>query len=808
MKQKGKLLSLLCVPFMLIGCSEGGKTGEDPIDNPTNNSGNETDNGQNQNNNDHTHSFEEKWSTSATQHWHKCTGTGCKEKQDAADHTFGEWVIDSYAKDVTVSNNWGGSQTEKQNGVKHRVCSVCNYQATGAVEEYDPSVFDPTRVPEPSGKYTPTFDRDYHIFDKGAPVIKFQVTDDTKGGTSTDFATKPRKSSNIESWEVKGKYTLDNLDNIDYEIGEVTGGMKVRGNFTTDYEKKGLRIKFDNKQNLFGLNGGKKFSKWVLFADVKDNAMLRNAMSFYIAQNMVGDNVFVTDFTPVHLYINNQYWGLYLLGEQKENKKGRIQTAALPADNYAGTDIGYTFELDKYATEEEAKGLDGDPTFTMNYSPTLSYKPHEGENRYQCNTFTNTYTMLTDISNRETQLPYIKNRAEMAYKVIYYATKSNKFYEIKDEKLVDSTATSAEECLAKTIDIDSFVDFYIMNEIVCDPDIGYSSFYLSLDMSAEGDHKLRMDCPWDFDSTLGVRKGTLEDAQGMYASKSSNVWFSMISNTNWFKEKVKAKWNQLRENQLFEKAMNMIEDFSINYVQDYKKNYERWPKTLGSNTETNHETRAIVQRLKSERQAEQLLYHWFADRIDFLETQWGTGRNSILGGAISSGGTSTGGTTTENPGENPDGQVVVPAVDYTEFKAAANKVRIEAETGTLDGKCVVKNKEGEGISSNSYVGDLNPSGGSVTFTYNAAKAGEAVLTVGLSARTGMAYKLTDLFDISVNGSPVSSDTTVAQGNGTDYHCWTEVDAAKVNLLSGNNTIVFTAKATSTNFDYIDLYVAK
>ncbi len=40
--------------------------------------------------------------------------------------------------------------------------------------------------------------------------------------------------------------------------------IKVRGNWTTSYGKKSLRIKFDKKQNILGLHGGEKYKNWVL----------------------------------------------------------------------------------------------------------------------------------------------------------------------------------------------------------------------------------------------------------------------------------------------------------------------------------------------------------------------------------------------------------------------------------------------------------------------------------------------------------------------------------------------------------------
>lgn len=787
MKTKSKLLTLLWVPFMLLGCSEEG--GNENTSN--NNSGNNTntentgESGNNEGNNnqgnteEHTHNWiEDSWEKDNTSHWHKCNDATCKEKKDEENHTFGEWVIDSYA---SIEAQTGA----KNNGSKHRTCSVCDFEETGTVTNLNPEKL----------AYTPKFGRQgYKIFDK-APELKFTTT------SNLDFATKPCKtgsgwnSSGVEAWEVQGSLSTGNCDD-DFKIEDATCGMKVRGNYTTNYAKKGFRIKFEKKQSLFGLNNGQKYKKWVLFADVKDSSMLRNSVSFFMGREMTGENVFTTDCTPVHLYLNNQYWGLYLLAEQKEAKDGRIDLPALPSDTYSGTDIGYSFELDKYAPEEAAKGDEGDPTFEVTYRPTDERVRNKWENKNECDGVQiKTYTMLSDIGNRTTQIPFIKNRVEQLHEILYRAANNQGLKEIVDDQLVASSETDVEKCLEKSFDIQSFVDMYILNEITCNPDIGYSSFYLTYDNSETGDKKLRLDNPWDFDSALGLVNYTMMDSKGMFTSTCSNMWLRLMYKCNFFKEKVKARWNELREAKLFERALDMLEDFSYNYESEYKKNFDKWTSNMGNNPETNFELRDEAKRLKTEMEAEDLLYSWLVARIDYLETVLGNNRSTVdLYGGTGNGSSSTGGTQGNNQ------------TDFSAAKTNATKVRIEAESGNREGNCIEKTKDGEGISGNKYVGDLNPNGGSVTFNYTCSKACSALMSVGLSARTSGDYKVTDLFDITVNGSYVSFDAVIERGNGTDFHCWTTVDAGMINLKAGANTIVFKAKETSTNFDFIDLYI--
>ena len=47
------------------------------------------------------------------------------------------------------------------------------------------------------------------------------------------------------------------------DLNDVSGKVKIRGNYTSTYPKRPLRIKFDKKQNMGGLNDGQKFKNWV-----------------------------------------------------------------------------------------------------------------------------------------------------------------------------------------------------------------------------------------------------------------------------------------------------------------------------------------------------------------------------------------------------------------------------------------------------------------------------------------------------------------------------------------------------------------
>ena len=70
------------------------------------------------------HAYSEAWTSNATDHWHAATCGHTKEVSDKTAHTFGEW-------ETTVE------ATEKTEGKKERICSVCSYKEEQSIAKLD-----------------------------------------------------------------------------------------------------------------------------------------------------------------------------------------------------------------------------------------------------------------------------------------------------------------------------------------------------------------------------------------------------------------------------------------------------------------------------------------------------------------------------------------------------------------------------------------------------------------------------------------------------------------------------------------------
>ena len=589
-----------------------------------------------------------------------------------------------------------------------------------------------------------------------------------------DWVTKYSQNDKINGLidYVDATITVNGCE-AEYAMTDVAAEVKVRGNATLNYEKKPIRIKFSKKNNLLGLHEEEKYKNWVLLADWKDLSMMNNSLAFYLGNVILeSDGYYCTDFRTVEVYINGQYWGVYLLVEQQEVKDDRTSVPEVD-DDYTGTDIGYFFEYDGYYYQEGTSYLDGgegDPTFTMSYPSGATYRSGIG------------YTVKSDLYTKD-QLNFLKSYLEKAFQIAFEATKGN-YYKFDENYNVvaDPSAKSAKAVIASVIDIQSLVDVYILNEIACDLDVDWSSFYLSLDMTAGGNKKVTFEAPWDWDSCFGLRNdinNQVPNAQGMYASTKNNPWIRLVTGQNWFWDMVKAKWADMVEHDVLNNAIEMLKAEKETYKEYYIKNFERWSNRV---TQGNGECNATLNSYKDIQTAQgyaaDWVINWITKRFTYLDTQWGKGEFGQV-----------------KVDENlPEG-----AVAY----------RYEAEyakLGNFSASDPIR-KDKDYASNNSYVGNVGTNT-TITFTVNASEDTVAYLFAGVS-KLSSAGNFNSWFKVTVNGVDVvipSRPIDAVSGGEEEWHTFISVKLAPITLKKGENTITFTTLSGS-NFDYIDIYSA-
>ncbi len=442
-----------------------------------------------------------------------------------------------------------------------------------------------------------------------------------------DFIKKPVREDKMAGTieYVSATVTVSDCD-AQYVITDAEAQVKARGNWTLNYPKKPIRIKFAEKRGMLGLNEGQEYKNWNLLADWKDLSMCNNTTALYLAQNILGaDGYYVSDFMNVEVYINDAYWGVYLLVEQQEINDGRTSVADCEK-GYTGTDIGYMFEYDAYYRDERnMPNGSGDPTFEINYGLFADGWGMPHPDPYQANGL-HGFTVKSDI-NDDAQLEFLASYVQNAYTIITSAIYENKHYAFNEDytDIVPIEGKSVQDTVSQVVELQSVVDMYLLNEIACNPDIAWSSFYLTLDMSETGSKKLIYEAPWDYDSCFGMRASTpttpgTETNEGLYVSRTNNPWLRVFSEQQWFMDLVAERWNQIKAAGVPENTLAFIEQQKVMYEADYAENYRRWKERVWDG---NEEVVPELNTYQKQGDAADFLIRWLSGRFEYLDSQWG-----------------------------------------------------------------------------------------------------------------------------------------------------------------------------------------
>lgn len=475
------------------------------------------------------------------------------------------------------------------------------------------------------------------------PLISIRTTDPARG---LAFVTEPVVrfvAENILTW-TPGYVIPDEPYYVDCTVS-CTGAdgtavvdsaeaqVRVRGNWTTGYEKKPLRIKFGEKQSMGSINGGRPFKNWVLLAEYKDLSMLRNKAAFDLAHKIMREDLYCSDCELVEVEINGQYWGVYLLAEQQECAEGRVNVPE-PGKDETGPDTGYLVEFDGYYYLEDPL-----KSFTIDYADFSPLIPFDGTGNAEVFTPLSTfpgnsnnvgYTIKSHVRSEE-QRDAIKGFLSGAYEIMYAAAYRNEALEIAPGygKTVPSDR-APREAVETVVDVESLAEAYILSEIACDPDIYWSSFYMSVDLSDGGSGKLRFEAPWDFDSAMGNRY-VIEDGTGFHAAnvvddvdhvyRAINPWLTVLFQADWFRDMIADKWTELYDSGAFSGTVRMIREDSAAYRNAFARNYRRW-NNMADKSALDYELNRQAFACRNEAESAEQLARWLEARIGFLNGVW------------------------------------------------------------------------------------------------------------------------------------------------------------------------------------------
>jgi len=343
----------------------------------------------------------------------------------------------------------------------------------------------------------------------------------------------------------------DPFNNYDGKIS-----IEIRGSSSAGWAKKSYGLETQNEDGSnrnVSLLGFPEENDWVLYAPYYDRSFLRNVLSFKLANDM---GWYATRTKYCELVLNGEYQGIYVLMEKIKRDKNRVDIAKLNPDEISGDDLtgGYIIKIDK---EPWRPGFDS------------KYEPFSGawqKIRYQYH-----YPKAKNIVPQQEE--YIRN----------FIT------EFEDVMNSDYYA-DAEIGYASYLNVESFVDHFILNELSKNVDAYRLSTYFYKDKDSK-DGRLVAGPAWDFNFSFGnvgyYDAHLIFNWQLEFLTEDDNFraedryqvpfWWKKLFNDLNFRTKIHDRWFELRNDKLDIGNLNQFIDSvadTLNEAQE--RNFQIW----------------------------------------------------------------------------------------------------------------------------------------------------------------------------------------------------------------------------------------
>lgn len=348
-------------------------------------------------------------------------------------------------------------------------------------------------------------------------------------------------------------YLTDPFNNYSGKIG-----IEIRGSSSQMYPKKQYAVEtrdINGEDSAASLLGFPKESDWILSAPYSDKTLLRDVLVYKWANEM-GRYASRSKFCEVVL--NGNYMGVYILLEKIKRDKNRVNISKIDSSAVSGENLtgGYIIKIDKYDGENNSSWFSQFPPYPGS-SKKIRYIYH--------------YPKPDEIT--QIQKNYIQS------------------YVYAFESAINSNYSDTVNGYPKLMDMNSFVDYFIINEFSKNVDAYRNSAYMYKDKDSIGG-KLKMGPVWDFNISLGnsdfYDAGIPQGWEFTYLTTNPSFmtaddyqvpfWWKTLFNDSSFRNKVYARWNELKETIFNTQNINRYIDSCVVVLNEARiRNFTKWP---------------------------------------------------------------------------------------------------------------------------------------------------------------------------------------------------------------------------------------
>ncbi|MBX2967833.1 MAG: CotH kinase family protein [Cyclobacteriaceae bacterium] len=377
-------------------------------------------------------------------------------------------------------------------------------------------------------------------------------------------------------------------------VQEVPIGIEYRGK--TSYRlshKKGFNIETTNGDvSFFGFPEEEDFRLVGHIVNLTDKYIFdRTLMYNYIGYEMARSiGRYASRCQFIELQLNDEYLGVYVFMEKLKRDNHRINIKSLneSSENITG---GYILTIDKVSVGDAGIGK------------PLSYFDNNWDDdaRYTVsNSFRSRYTIFgNELDFAAYGPPYHAQQYLETYFLYEYPKEENitaaqkayiaDYIDDFETALLTDDFNSDVRTYTDFIDVSSFVDYFLINELCRNVDAYRLSTYLVKDR----DNKLAMGPVWDMD--IGFDNGDripMDDWVINYNNHVSNdpwmmpFWWPRLMQDPQFKAAVKVRWENLRADKLSDNNLMALVDATAQLLKDngaVQRNYAKWDQGIGVN---------------------------------------------------------------------------------------------------------------------------------------------------------------------------------------------------------------------------------
>ena len=399
----------------------------------------------------------------------------------------------------------------------------------------------------------------------------------------------------VDEPKINAQITFSQNDVVSYD-GPI--GIEIRGASSQSFPKKsyGFETRDANNEDLdVSLLGFPEEEDWILYGPYSDKSLVRNMLIYDLSRDI---NMYASRTKFVELTIDDSQQGVYVFMEKLKRDGNRIDINKLKDDENFGEDVtgGYILKIDKTAGSNLGDGYNTMNSFTSTFAPPnaiINQKIH----------FLYEYPDAEDITTE--QKTYISTYVSEFENVLA----SNNF----------SDPTVGYQAY---IDMASFIDFFLLNELSNNVD-GYR---LSTYMHKDKNGKLKMGPIWDFNLAFGNADYCSGGETNVWAYKfnercSSDFWQipfwwgRLLEDPN-FVNQLKNRWTNLRGSTFSEASiLQKIDAYNdaLTKAGAIDTNFSKW-NILGTYIWPNNFVGATYNEEKN------YLKDWVSDRLSWLDS--------------------------------------------------------------------------------------------------------------------------------------------------------------------------------------------